>query len=173
VGDIPLPHIDPGELTSHITLVDQDSHVFDGTLEENLCLARPDASPDELAAVLAVVALDDLVADLRQGLVTPLGEHGATLSGGQRRRLSIAQALLRRPEILLLDEPTEGLDDQTARQVLVAIRAHLPGTTLVIAAHERALGHLPEGVAHQEITVGGRTATADVLLPDSIGGSRS
>jgi ATP-binding cassette subfamily C protein CydC len=161
VGNTPLPQIDPVDLTRHITLVDQDSHLFDGTVADNLRLARPDASDEELNAVLAVVVLDALVAETLRGLATPIGEHGAALSGGQRRRLSVAQALLRRPDILLLDEPTEGLDNATACRMLTAIRAHLPGATLVIAAHERALRHLPDGMPYEEVAVTGRSAVAE------------
>ncbi|HEV7884055.1 MAG TPA: ATP-binding cassette domain-containing protein, partial [Solirubrobacteraceae bacterium] len=92
---------------------------------------------------LAAAALDDTVAAFPGGLDTPVGPGGAALSGGQRRRLSVAQGLLRRAGALLLDEPTEGLDTATAARVLAGVRAFDPSAALVIALHDRQSPALP------------------------------
>jgi ATP-binding cassette subfamily C protein CydC len=132
----PAAAVDPAELVAHVTLVAQDAHVFDGTIRENLLIARPTAGEDELERALAAVALP-------LGLDTPAGPGGAALSGGQRRRLSVAQGLLRRPDVLLLDEPTEGVDTVTAARLLAGVREFLPGAVLVIALHDRQAPLLP------------------------------
>ena len=76
-------------------------------------------------------------------LASQLDPGGEGLSGGQRRRLGVAQAYLRHPGLLLLDEPTEGLDHRTARALLENLRSALPGTTTIGAIHDRTLDHLP------------------------------
>ena len=129
--------IDHQALSERVTLVAQDAHVFDGTIRENLQLADPDAGEDELCRALAAAALDDTVAAFPAGLDTPVGPGGAALSGGQRRRLSVAQGLLRRSEVLLLDEPTEGVDTAAATRLLAGVRAFDPAAALVIALHDR------------------------------------
>jgi ATP-binding cassette subfamily C protein CydC len=126
-----------------VTLVAQDAHVFDGTIRENLKLADPAASEPQLWAALAAAALDDTVADFPAALDTPVGPGGAALSGGQRRRLSVAQGLLRHPDVLLLDEPTEALDAPTAARLLAGVRDFDPRAALVIALHDRQSVVLP------------------------------
>jgi ATP-binding cassette subfamily C protein CydC len=126
-----------------VTLVAQDAHVFDGTIRDNLHLADPVAGEPELWRALAAAALDDTVTAFPAGLDTPVGPGGAALSGGQRRRLSVAQGLLRRPDVLLLDEPTESLDTATAARVLAGVRAFDPSAALVIALHDRQSPALP------------------------------
>jgi len=135
--------IDPDELAERVTLSAQDAHVFDGTIRDNLELADPAAGERELRSALAAAALDDTVAAFPDGLDTPVGPGGAALSGGQRRRLSVAQALLRRADALLLDEPTEGLDTATAARLLAGVRAFDPSAALVIALHDRQSPALP------------------------------
>jgi ATP-binding cassette subfamily C protein CydC len=103
--------------------------------------SRP-AGEGELWGALAAAALDD-VAGFPAGLDTPVGPGGEALSGGQRRRLSVAQGLLRRADVLLLDEPTEALDTPTAAQLLAGVRAFDPYAALVIALDGRQSRMLP------------------------------
>jgi ATP-binding cassette, subfamily C, bacterial CydC len=126
------------DLVAGVTLMEQDSQLLSGTVADNLRLARPDATADELRAAMTVAVLAGQV-----DLESQLGPGGEGLSGGQRRRLSAAQAYLRRPGLLLLDEPTEGLDHHTARVLLENLRSALPGTTVIAAIHDRTLDHLP------------------------------
>jgi ABC-type transport system involved in cytochrome bd biosynthesis fused ATPase/permease subunit len=132
-----------GEQTDRVTLVAQDAHVFDGTIRDNLMLADPAAGERELWRALAGAALDDTVAAFPAGLDTQVGPGGAALSGGQRRRLNVAQGLLRRADTLLLDEPTEGLDTATAARLLAGVRDFDQSTALVIALHDRQSPALP------------------------------
>jgi ABC-type transport system involved in cytochrome bd biosynthesis fused ATPase/permease subunit len=135
-----IDHERPAE---HMMLVAQDAHVFDGTVRENLRLADPAASEPELWAALTAAALDDTVAAFQAVLDTPVGPDGASLSGGQRRRLSVAQGLLRHADVLLLDEPTEGLDASAAARLLAGVREFDPHAALVIALHDRQSLVLP------------------------------
>jgi ATP-binding cassette subfamily C protein CydC len=143
LGGVEAASIDPEELAGHVTLVAQDAYVFDGTIRDNLRLAAPAAGERELWEALAAAALDDTVAAFPAGLDTPVGPGGQALSGGQRRRLSVAQGLLRRAKVLLLDEPTEGLDTPTAARLLAGVREFDPGAALVIALHDRQAPVLP------------------------------
>ena len=124
------------DLVAGVAFMEQDSQLLSGTVAENLRLARQDATVDELRAAMRVAVLAGHV-----DLTAQLGPGGEGLSGGQRRRLGVAQAYLRYPGLLLLDEPTEGLDHDTARTLLGNLRSALPGTTIIAAVHDRT-GHL-------------------------------
>jgi ABC-type multidrug transport system fused ATPase/permease subunit len=130
IRDWPLP-----ELRAAIGYVEQDAPVLAGTLRENLCLATPDATDEDLRAALTLTRLDDLLERLPNGLDTPLGHRGTTLSGGERQRIAIARALLRRPRILLLDEATSQLDaiNELALRDLIEVVALT--TTVLVVAH--------------------------------------
>ncbi len=124
---------EPG-LRAHLGYLPQRAALIGGTIAENLRLAAPDASPDRLETVLEAVALGPVI-EAMGGLEARLGEGGRGLSGGESRRLALARTLLRRPALLLLDEPTEGLDRATARSVLAGLRAYCPEATILLAAH--------------------------------------
>jgi ABC-type multidrug transport system fused ATPase/permease subunit len=126
----PLP-----ELRAAIGYVEQDAPILAGSLRENLCLATPDATDEDLRAALTLTRLDDLLGGLPDGLDTPVGHRGTTLSGGERQRIAIARALLRRPRILLLDEATSQLDavNELALRDLIEVVALT--TTVVVVAH--------------------------------------
>jgi ATP-binding cassette, subfamily C, bacterial CydC len=143
------------DLIAGVTLMEQDSQLLSGTVAENLRLARPDATADELREAMKVAVLAGHV-----DLASQLGPGGQGLSGGQRRRLGVAQAYLRHPGLLLLDEPTEGLDHHTARALLENLRSALPGTTIIAAIHDRTLDHLPVPADATVRLAAGRVAAA-------------
>ncbi|MGC9539680.1 ABC transporter ATP-binding protein [Streptomyces sp. UG1] len=120
---------------ARIGLVEQQAPVLYGTLRENLTYAVPDAAPDEVDRVVARVHLTDLVAGLPRGLDTDAGEHGMALSGGERQRIAIARALLARPRLVLLDEPTAHLDAVNEAALRRTIRDAAAECTLLVIAH--------------------------------------
>ena len=123
-------------LRQMVSMVPQRSALIAGTIRENLALAS-DASDAEMWKALDAVCLSGVMHE-REGLDTRLGEAGAGLSGGQARRLTLARGILRRPRLLLLDEPTEGLDEDTALRVLSGIRAALPDAAILATLHRSA-----------------------------------
>ncbi len=129
------------------TLLTQRTELFRDTLRGNLQLAKPDAGDDELREVLAAAGLLADVSALPQGLDTPLGEGGIGLSGGQSRRLALARLFLRDTPLWLLDEPTEGLDGPTARDVMRRLVERVGDRSLVIATHIRREAEIADAIA--------------------------
>jgi len=134
VGSLPMPDWDESRLRNSVMLVPQRSALMAGTIGDALRLADPAAAEDDLWRVLEAVALAQVIR-AKGGLEFRLGPNGSGLSGGEARRLVLARALLRRPKLLMLDEPTEGLDDATALKVLNGLRACLPEAAILTASH--------------------------------------
>ncbi len=132
LGGLPPTDWPEDNLRAALTLVLQRPALIAGSLRDNLRLAAPDASDAEMVEALRIACLDGL----RGGLDLELGDGGAGLSGGERRRLAIARAILRRPMVLLLDEPTEGLDRETAGKMLKNLREFMAEGAIVIATHQ-------------------------------------
>lgn len=124
------------ERRRRIGLLLQRAALIGGTIGENLALAAPQADAAAMEEVLRAVDLWRVFAPAG-GLALRLGEAGSGLSGGERRRLALARVLIRRPALLLLDEPCEGLDSDTARRVLSGLRRYCPQAAIVIATHRR------------------------------------
>lgn len=138
-----------------IGLCAQDAHVFDSSLRENLRLARPGAGEPELRRALAAAHLLTWVDSLPEGLDTMVGEHGARLSGGQRRRLALARALLADFPLLILDEPAEHLDLPTADALTADLLDATAGRTTLLITH-RLAGLAEAGVDEVLVLDGGR-----------------
>lgn len=113
----------------------QETHLFAGTIAENILIAKPDATPDELAEACRKAALSGLVERLGKGLDTPVGELGETLSGGERQRIGLARVFLHDAPFVLLDEPTSNLDSLNEAAVLRALAEGRTGKTIVLVSH--------------------------------------
>jgi ATP-binding cassette subfamily B protein len=118
-----------------IAVVPQEAVLFNDTIGENIALARPDASPEEIDAAAAAAALKGFVDSLPDGYATLVGERGLKLSGGEKQRVAIARAILKRPRIFLFDEATSALDSATEQAVQANLAAISEGTTTVVIAH--------------------------------------
>ncbi|GCD39291.1 ABC transporter ATP-binding protein [Streptomyces chrestomyceticus JCM 4735] len=127
--------IDGDELMSRLSIVFQDVYLFEGTIEDNVRLGRPDATKEEVRRAATAARLDEVVARLPQGWDTEVGEGGAALSGGERQRVSIARALLKDAPVLLLDEATSALDPESEQAVQEGLDRLMRGRTVVMVAH--------------------------------------
>ncbi|KDB08652.1 ABC transporter, CydDC cysteine exporter (CydDC-E) family, permease/ATP-binding protein CydC [Burkholderia sp. lig30] len=147
LGGVELRDASPTELRARIAVVAQDTYLFNATIRENLLLARPDAGADALVAACRTAQLHDFIMSLPQGYDTEIGEAGTRLSGGQARRLAIARGLLLDAPVLILDEPTEGLDTVTEAALLRTIMELMRGRSVLLVTHRlSALAELVDEV---------------------------
>lgn len=124
-----------GSLRGAMGYVGQDVFLFQGTVRENVAYGRPDASQDDVEAACGLAEADGFVRELPQGYDTVVGERGQKLSGGQRQRLSIARAIVRDPRILVLDEATSSVDNETEAAIQRSLEAVGRDRTVVVIAH--------------------------------------
>lgn len=142
-----------GTVRPQMALVLQENTLFATTLRENIIAGRPDVTEDELIAAATLANAHDFISALPEGYDTIVGERGATLSHGQRQRVAVARAALRPTPLLLLDEPTAGLDEPNERLVMAALRKLARGRTTLLITHRREQAELADQVA---VLVGGR-----------------
>ncbi|MGP3921262.1 ABC transporter ATP-binding protein [Nonomuraea sp. 10N515B] len=135
VGGVDVRAISTEALMARIAIVFQDVYLFDGTIEENVRLGRPDAGVAEVRAAATAARLDEVIERLPGGWAANVGEGGALLSGGERQRVSIARALLKNAPIVLLDEVTSALDPVNEAAVHEGIQRLMAGRTVVMVAH--------------------------------------
>ncbi|MFI6772606.1 ABC transporter ATP-binding protein [Nocardia sp. NPDC050412] len=135
VGGVDVRAIATDVLMDQIAIVFQDVYLFDGTIEENVRLGRPDAEDAEVRAAATAARLDEVIERLPGGWAAHVGEGGALLSGGERQRVSIARALLKNAPIVLLDEVTSALDPVNEAAVHEGIERLMAGRTVVLVAH--------------------------------------
>nr|WSX24625.1 ABC transporter ATP-binding protein/permease [Streptomyces tubercidicus] len=169
IGGVDVREIAADDLAAHISLVFQDVYLFDGTIEENVRIAAPEAEPGELAAAAALSGLDRVIEELPGGWATKVGEGGARLSGGQRQRVSIARALLKDAPILVLDEATAALDQENEALFAEAVRTLADRKTLLVIAHRLSTvvsadqilvledGEITERGTHDDLVTAGGT----------------
>lgn len=134
---VDLRQLDPNYLRNQVALLTQDPRLFLGTLRENLDLARRDgfSTDQELLQALKRFGLDSLIQNHPRGLDMPLGEDGLGLSGGQKQIIALARLTLRSPRVVLLDEPTNSLDQLTEKQTLAALHQWCRDKTLLVVTH--------------------------------------
>ena len=123
------------DLRSRISLVSQDIYLFNLSIRENLRLARPDATDEEIEAAAKMASAHEFIETFPRGYDSVVGERGTSISGGQRQRLAIARALLKQAPILILDEATSHLDTENEREVRAAIAELMEGRTTLVIAH--------------------------------------
>ena len=140
-----LRHLSANELRQAFGVVPQETTLFSGTVYDNLSMASPHASFEEIVAACRAAEIHDTIAKLPDGYQTKLGEHGVGLSGGQKQRIAIARALLKKPKLLIFDEATSNLDTQTAESLAQTINKLKGDATIVFITHA-----VPRGLAVDE-----------------------
>ena len=144
LGGVELRDLRADDVRRRIAVVSQRVDLFDATIRDNLALADPDVTDAQLDEACRIAQLDDVIAALPAGYDTRIGENGVRLSGGERRRLAIARAILRDAPILVLDEATADLDASTERALVDSLRPFIAGRTTLVITHRPALAELAE-----------------------------
>ena len=135
LGGVDLRELDLPAFRSQVGLVSQEVFLFHGTVRENIAYGRPDASEEEIREAARVAEADGFIDELPEGYDTVVGERGQKLSGGQRQRLSIARAILKDPPILVLDEATSAVDNETEAAIQRSLERVSVGRTTIVIAH--------------------------------------
>jgi ABC-type multidrug transport system fused ATPase/permease subunit len=164
VGGVRLVDLPLESLRQEVALVTQEQHVFVGTLDENVRLARPDATVDQLGAALAAVDALEWVEALPEGRETVVGAGGYPLTPAQSQQIALARLVLADPHTLVLDEATSLLDPRAARHLERSLASVLDGRTVVAIAHRLHTAHDADRVAVVEDGLLGELGTHDELV---------
>lgn len=166
IDGVSVAHADPQRVRERFAVVLQETMLLDATVRENLLWAVPDATSQQVNRAVDDSGLASVVATLPQGIDSPVGQRGRQLSGGERQRVAIARAMLRDAPFVILDEPTTGLDPQTAQRVLEPLRRLISGRTALIISHDPATVALAERVVRID---DGTLREVDPAQPDPVG----
>jgi len=139
VAGVDIGQIEPVELRTRIALVNQEPRFMYGSLRDNLVMGAPYASDEELMAAAKMTGVSDIIAAHPMGFGMPVSERGENFSGGQKQAIALARAILSNPDVLLLDEPTSGMDMGSERSILQALIPAMEGRTVVIVTHRPAV----------------------------------
>jgi ATP-binding cassette subfamily B protein len=163
LDDQDLRDLQVHSLRENVAVLLQETLVFDGTIRENIAYGRPEASEEEIINAAKAADAHEFIASLPEGYQTLVGQKGRRLSGGQRQRLAIARAMIRDAPILILDEPTTGLDAESGQRILEPLRRLMSGRTTIVISHNLMTvreatriivledGHITERGTHQEL----------------------
>jgi subfamily B ATP-binding cassette protein MsbA len=150
-------------LRENVAVLLQETLVFDGTVRENIAYGRPDATDGEVEAATRAADAHGFVSEMPEGYDTRIGQKGRLLSGGQRQRIAIARAIIRDAPVLVLDEPTTGLDAESAGRLIGPLKSLMEGRTTVVISHDLLTvreatrivvldgGRVAEGGTHEEL----------------------
>lgn len=164
LGGVDVRRLPQAEIWRRIAYLSQRSQIFAGTIRDNLLIGDPEAGDDRLAAAVEAAGLSAWAESLPRGLDTWVGEAGVQVSGGQARRIALARCILKDAPILVLDEPTEGLDADTEAQVIEALERLTAGRTTLVITHRPALLRLADtAVLMAEGRIAVQGVPADIL----------
>ena len=163
---IDIRNFDPDQLRTNMAVVLQETLLLDGTVTDNILAGRPDATEDEMVAAAVAADAHEFITALPEGYHTRVGQRGRLLSGGQRQRVAIARAMIRDAPVLILDEPTTGLDAKASARLLAPLRRLMTGRTTIVISHHLTTvtevdqilyldhGRITEAGTHAELLVG-------------------
>jgi ATP-binding cassette subfamily C protein CydC len=169
LGGDSLKALNQDEVRKRCALVSQSSHFFNTRIRENLRLARPSMSQEEMESAARAAQIHEFIAGLPKGYDTFIGEQGLRLSGGERQRLAIARAFLKDAPILVFDEPTANLDPLTERQVLATLFETMRGKTFMLITHRLVgLENIDEILVMEHGNIAERGNHYDLLARDRL-----